>query len=178
MGMTVYATEKNDWDINISNCDGINQKNVNVSFSDLYIYHDLHSQKNSEVDHGTLLLSGKWILSWKYNYCSNVNTYYPMKKVVSNGDTCLVTKLEISPITIRAEAIKNPTKGSTDTSELLITEITMKDGTVIKFNPENISGGCQNNTFLEGYRDVMEMGEAINPSKVYSINIGDTKIIL
>jgi len=162
----------------ISNCDGINRKNVKVSFSDLYIYHDLHSQEEDEVDHGTLLFSGEWVLSWKYNYRSNVNTYYPIKKVVSNGDACLVTKLEISPITIRAEAVKNPAKGRTETSQLLITKITMKDGSVIEFDPLSTSGGCENNTFVEGYRDVMEIGEAIDPSKVYSITIGDTEIIL
>lgn len=162
----------------ISNCDGIDRKHVKVSFSDLYIYHDLNSQKNDEVDPGTLLLSGEWVLSWKYNYRSNVDTYYPMKKVVSNGDSCLVTKLEISPITVRAEAVKNPTKRSLETSQLLINKITMKDGSVVEFNPESTSGGCENNTFLEGYRDVIEMGEAIDPSEVYSITIGDTEIIL
>lgn len=162
----------------ISNCAGINRKNVKVSFSDLYIYHDLHSQEDDEVDHGSLLLSGEWVLSWKYNYRSNVNSYYPMKKVVSNGDICLVTKLEISPITIRAEAVKNPAKRSTETSRLLINKITMKDGSVIEFDPERTSGGCENNTFLDGYRDVLEMGEAIDPSEVYSITIGDTEIIL
>lgn len=162
----------------ISNCEGVNRKNINVTFSDLYIYHDLNSKKDNEVDHGTLLLSGEWVFTWKYNYRSNVNTYYPLKKVVSNGDNCLVTKIEISPITIRVEAIKNPTKRSQKTSVLLIKKITMKDGSVVEFDPENTSGGCKNNTFLQGYRDVLEMGEAIDPSNVYSITIGDTDIIL
>lgn len=161
----------------IGNCDGINRKNVKITLSDLYIYHDLGTEDN-QVDHGTLLLNGKWILSWKYNYRSNVDTYYPMKEVVSNGDACLVTKIEVSPITIHAEALKNPWKGSTETSRLVISKITMKDGSVIDFDRLSTSGGCKNNTFLEGYRDVMEMGEAIEPSEVYSITIGDTEIIL
>jgi hypothetical protein len=37
-------------------------------------------------------------------------------------------------------------------------------------------GGTFTYTFLEGYRDVMEMGRAIDPSEVYSITIGDTEI--
>lgn len=164
--------------MSISDCEGINRKNVKVTLSDLYIYHDLHSQKDDEVDHGTLLLKGNWTMSWKYNYRSNVKTYYPIRKVVSNKDTCLLTKLEISPISIRAEAVKNPAKGRTESSQLLINKITMKDGSTIDFDLTSTSGGCKNNTFLEGYRDIMEMGEAIDPSQVYSISIGDIVIIL
>lgn len=74
--------------------------------------------------------------------------------------------------------MKNPTKRSQETSQLLINKITMKDGSVVEFDPENTSGGCENITFLVRYRDVLEMGEAINPSEVYSITIGDTEIIL
>lgn len=162
----------------IGNCSGINKKNVSVSFGDLYLYHDLGADENTKVDHGTLLLKGKWDLSWKYSYRSNVDTYYPMKQVISNGEKCLVTKIEISPLTIRAESIKNPHIGSTESSKLLINKITLKDGTEIKFNPESTSGGCKNNIFLEGYRDVLEMGKAINPAKVFSITIGDTEIKL
>jgi hypothetical protein len=117
-------------------------------------------------------------MSWKYNYRSNVKTYYPIKKVVSNGDTCFITKLEISPISIRAEAVKNPAQGRTETSKLLINKITMKDGSTIDFDPISTSGGCKNNTLLGGYRDIMEMGEVIEPSEVYSISIGDQVINL
>lgn len=162
----------------IGNCDGINRKNVTITLSDLYLYHDFGADEVDEPDHGTLLLKGEWILSWKYNYRSNVNTYYPMKKVISNGEACLVTKIEISPISILAESLKNPNKGSTETSQLLIRKITMKDGSVIEFDPGSTSGGCKNNIYLEGYRDVTEMGEVIDPLKVYSVTIGDTEIIL
>lgn len=161
----------------LSNCDDINKKYIKIGLSDLYIYRDLHASEDSEIDHGTLLLKGTWELSWKYNYRSNLKTWYPLKKVVSNHDNCLVTKIEISPISIRAEAIKNPRTGKTETSELLIRKVTMKDGNTIKFD-SNSSGGCKNNFFLNGYRDIIEMKKTIDPSQVYSVTIGNTEIVL
>lgn len=162
----------------LSNCDDINKKYVRIDLSDLYIYHDLHASEGRQIDHGTLLLKGTWALSWKYNYRSNIKTWYPLKKVVSNHDTCLVTQIEISPISIRAEAIKNPKTGKTETSRLLIRKVTMKDGNTIKFDATSISGGCENNLFLNGYRDIIEMKKAIDPSQVYSVTIGNTEIVL
>lgn len=162
----------------ISNCVGINKKKITISMSDLYLYHDLNADEEDKVAEKSMISKGEWTLSWKYYYRSNVRTYYPMKLIESSGDTCLVTKLEISPISIRATAIKNPKKGSTESSRLLIEKITMKDGSVIKFDPNSTSGGCSNNAFLNGYRDVFEMHRAITPSEVHSVTIGDTEIIL
>lgn len=162
----------------ISNCEGINKKNVTVSFDNLYLYHDLGMDNSNEPQERALIASGEWTLTWKYNYKSNINTYYPIKFVKSKGDTCFVSKIEISPITIRAEAVKNPWEGTTESSMLIIKKITMKDGSVIEFDSDSTSGGCTNNTFLDGYRDVIEMGKAINTSNIYSITIGDSEIIL
>lgn len=162
----------------ISNCEGINKKNISISMTDLYLYHDLNATDKDKVAEKSLVCKGEWTLSWKYYYRSNVRIYHPMKLIKSAGDTCLVTKLEISPISIRAQAVKNPKEGSTESSRLLINKITMKDGSVIEFDPDSTSGGCRDNTFLNGYRDVLEMHQAITPSEVHSITIGDTEIIL
>jgi archaellum component FlaF (FlaF/FlaG flagellin family) len=162
----------------ISNCDGINKKKITISMSDLYLYHDLNANEKDKVAEKSLVCKGEWTLSWKYYYRSNVKTYYPIRLVESSGNTCLVTKLEISPISIRAQGVKNPHEGSTERSLLLIDKITMKDGSVIEFDPNSTSGGCKNNTFLNGYRDVLEMHRAITPSEVHSVTIGDTEIVL
>lgn len=161
----------------ISNCKGLNHKKVKLILSDLYLYHDLGIENNKSVEDRTLLVNGNWILTWKYHYPSNMDTYHPMKLVKSNGFRCILTKLEVSPITIRVEAIKSPFVGKTEKSMIVIKKITMKDGTVIGF-PGNASAGCKNNTLLEAYQDVLAFGNAIDPSQIESVTIDDTVIKL
>jgi len=166
----------------IGNCNGLNRKNVEIKMSDLYIYHDLNittqSDRATEKSSKYLLLAGNWNLSWKYNYRANVKDYYLLRIVQSKNDICFVTKLEITPISISAQAIKNPMNGKTETSSLLISKITMKDGSIIEFDKKITTGGCRDNLFLEGYRNITELGKVIDPTQVYSVTIGDKEIIL
>jgi hypothetical protein len=159
----------------ISDCKGINHKKVKLTLSDIYLYRYLGGDKT--MDDGTMLVSGNWILTWQYHYPSNMDTYHPLKLVKSNGFNCILTKLEVSPITIRAEAIKSPFVGKTEKSMITISKITMKDGTVIHFLG-NASAGCKNNTQLEAYQDVLAMGNAIDPSQIESVTIDNTDIKL
>lgn len=161
----------------IMDCKGVNKKNISIKFKDLKLYHDLGDLKGDIKDKDELLVMGEWNLNWKYNYPSNVTTYHPMKFVKSKGANCFVTKIELSPITLRVEAIKNPKHGKTETSGLTIEKITMKDGSVINLNG-NGGSGIRNNMFLEAYCDVLGFGKAIDPSGVKSITVGDRDIIL
>lgn len=150
----------------------INRAKVEISAKMLYAY------ENEEDEQGTLISSGKWELSWKNFYSANTITRHPYKKVTIKGEQngefdCIIHKIEISPISIRLAAWKNPLSKSMEKCYLEIDSITLKDGTVL-FCPVSVAGN-HGNWDLESFLSFQDIGQ-ISINNIDYITVGGEKI--
>ena len=160
--------------IYISNCEGLNKSYVEISVKNLMLYHD-----NDGVEHEkeSRICEGVWTLNWKYSYRGNVKTVHPMQELNLEGRKSYMTKLELSPISIRASGIR--IRGKSDhanvekmVDQLKISEIQFTDGSKMK-NVTVSSGGCKEGIFWDAYWDLESFGgKSLDVTKIKMIKIG------
>lgn len=108
------------------NAKDINRLQVNITIKKLYQCEDVN-----EEDEQTLISDETWELCWKNYYSPNTVTKYPMATI----DDLVINKIELSPISIRVEAVGKYSQE--DSERLNVEQITLDDGTVIQ---------CKNNS--------------------------------
>lgn len=163
--------------VEITDCEAINKSYVSLSFRNLYWHHDLGVDEEDEAyREPELLCEGDWELKWKYSYKSSVKTRRMFKKIQVSGKTYYLTKIELSPIFVRMEAVTKALTLEEYREGLdLLEEIHYKDGEVIKI--EHCSaGGISNRIFLESMVNVMELGQPLQLDNISYLVIGGEKI--
>lgn len=161
--------------LSISNCEELNKSDISIEIYDLYLHHDLNDE-NSEREE-ELLCAGTWKVDWKYNYRSNTKNYYMLKSIESNFATYYLTRIEVSPISIRMEAFRMPKDREKPLPGSWLEEIRFEDGTILSIKDES-GGGLRNGMFAESYISVREFGNAIDPKTIGSLIICGKEIKL
>ncbi|MBQ7775487.1 MAG: hypothetical protein IJ379_06150 [Lachnospiraceae bacterium] len=161
--------------MSISNCQDINKASISLHMEDLYLYHDL---EDSETDKPReLLCAGAWDLNWSYHYKANAKTYHMLKRFQDNGVNYYLTKVEVSPISIRMEAFRMPEDRDEEYPDAWLEEVHFADGTVINITDIS-SAGMSNRMFAESYIGIEELGATIEPEKVEKLVIAGEEIKL
>lgn len=154
--------------MSISNCEDINTAEITLRMDNLYLYHDLGNVEAKQEKE--LLCEGTWELNWKYQYQSNTKTRYMLRPFQADGITYYLTKVEVSPISIRMEAFRMPWNRDKAHSDAWLEEIYFSDGTAWQI--DDMSGsGMRNGMFAENYVGVEVLGDAIEPKKVEKLVI-------
>ena len=161
--------------VSVSNCEDLNKSRVQLKIKDLYIFHDLNNPE-SDVEE-ELLVEGEWSFEWTYHYKSNANVYHMMKSFECNDITYYLTKVEISPISVRIEAFCMPQNRNYMRLFDLIQKITYEDGTFVEIPRESV-GSVRDGMFVESFVDLVELGEVLKSDEVKSITISGTEIDL
>ena len=161
--------------VSVSNCERLNKSRIHLKIEDLYIHHDLNDPE-SDVEE-ELLVEGTWELDWSFHYKSNAHTHHMLKPFEMNGLTYYLTKVEISPISIRMEAFCLPQDRNDTRPVDLIQKITYEDGTFVEIPGESV-GGVRDGMFVDSFVDLVELGEVIRSDEVKSITISGTEIEL
>lgn len=157
----------------ISNCQKLNKSYVSVNFKNLYLHHDLGETEGRPGKE--LLYKGSVTLNWKYSYQSNIKSV-PVLRVVRFGETpCLVTKMEISPLSVRLEGLKLKKGGSDRTVWMDIDRIAYKDGTIQEVGGSS-QAGCKNGIFLEGFCDISVLQKPLKVQEIASVTVGGVDI--
>ena len=161
--------------VSISNCENLNKSRIQLKVKDLYIHHDLNDPESDAEEE--LLMEGEWSFDWTYHYKSNANEYRMLKSFENQGVTYYLTKVEISPISVRMEAFCMPQDRNQIRPTDLIQKITYKDGTYVEITSDS-SGGVRDGMFVNSFVDVGMTGETIRSNEVKSITISGTEIAL
>jgi hypothetical protein len=156
------------------NCDDINRQTVDITFGDLY---DIKYTEDSKIASKELIAKGPWIFHWKFHYASMAKTFHPFQ-VVKQGDRhILITKIEISPISMKITALKNPfdRRNTSGTNLIGNSVLTFENGK--KLSLDSTSSGNSNNFILTSYENLYSLGGVIDPGKIVSLTVGDGKIM-
>jgi len=160
----------------ISNCKDVNKAEIALFMKDLYWYHDLNAKDEDEVKPKELVCQGEWQLKWKYHYKSNTKIKrFLNKSFEADGCTYKLTKVEISPISIRLEAYRSNRDRDRAHSDMWLQEIRFTDGRILKVEDAGGSG-MHNGIFAHSYIGAKELGETIDPKEVESLVIGGKEI--
>ena len=160
--------------LEISNCDSLNKSYVTVVFKNLILYHDLHDYDDNAPKE-ELFLEGNWTLDWKYSYKSSTKTYRMLNKTMIGDNTVWLTRIDVSPISIRIEGKRSPADFDKAWGKSsCIQEIGFKDGTVISY-PQESSWGHSNTSF-DYYIDFHGMKQIIKPDELDYMIIGNQQI--
>lgn len=136
--------------------EGINRARIHVKLKDLYAY----DYKDASYEERRLQTAGEWNLTWENHYAANICTSHPVQPLPGNAQdpeygTVLLTGVELSPVSLRLTAVKNPLqwRNSTGFGELEAEALILKDGTEIslKDGVQNMVNGDSNfqvNTYL------------------------------
>ena len=136
---------------------------------------DLNNPESDAEDE--LLVEGVWEFDWTYHYKSNAHEYRVLKTFENQGITYYLTKVEISPISVRMEAFCMPQDRNKIRPTDLIQKITYKDGTRVEI-PGDSSSGVRDGMFVDSFVDVGMTGEVLRSNEVKSITISGTEIEL
>ena len=115
-----------------------------------------------------LLVEGEWAFDWTYHYKSNANVYRMLKDFECNDVTYYLTKVEISPISVRIEAFCKPQDRNQTRPGDLIQKITYQDGTSVEI-PGDSSGGVRDGMYVDSFVDVGMTGEITLRGRVLPI---------
>ncbi len=161
--------------LSISDCKKINTARISLKLENLIWYHDLNHESDAKEE---LICEGTWELNWKFCYKGNAETYRFFKPIQNNGVTYYLTKVEVSPISVRMEAYRNPAdRKEREPNYEWLEEIYLEDGRVLV--PDEYSGaGNHNGLQFHSYVGVEEIGEALEPLKVKKIVICGEEIEL
>ena len=160
--------------LEISNCDSLNKSYVAADFKNLILYHDLNDYSDSAPEE-ELLLEGEWNLDWEYSYKSSAKTYRMLKKVKIGENTIWLTRIDVSPISIRIEGKRLPEEFDNAWGKSsCVQEIGFKDGTIISYPGESSWG--HSNTSFDYYIDFHGMGQTISPDELDYMIIGNKRI--
>ncbi len=169
-----YENKKLGFLLEISNCDSLNTSHVSISFENLILYHDLHIYDDSAAPE-EMLLVGKWDLDWKYSYKSSTATYRVLEKMTILENTVWLSKVDVSPISIRIVGHREPWEYTKAWGgSVVIQEVGFKDGTILKNLAEASSG--RSNTTFDYYVSIYKYGKIINPDELDYMIIGDQRI--
>lgn len=157
--------------VSIENCKEVNKCNINLKIENLYWYHDLgQSEDTPDTEPEELLAEGVWEKEWKFSYKSNVRTERCMKKINSEEGKIYLTKIEISPISVRMEAVRHPKDRELPWSIDMLEEIQYEDGTNMCVNTVG-GGGIKNGIFIEEFTNMYYLDEVLEPEKVKYIKV-------
>jgi len=166
-----YEDGKLGFLISIESCEDVNKCSINLKIENLYWYHDLGQHEEVPgTEPEELLAEGVWEKEWKFSYKSNVRTEHCMKKLDSDEGTIYLTQIEISPISIRMEAVRNPKDRELPWNTDMLEEIQYEDGTTVRVNTMG-TGGIKNGIFIEEFTNMYYLDEVLEPEKVKSIKV-------
>jgi len=167
----IYEEGKLGFLISIENCKNLNKCDVVLKIENLYWYHDLGQyEENDKHEPEELLAEGTWETSWRYSYKSNVKTIRKMKRIETKEGEIFITKIEISPISIRIEAIRNPKDRKLSWTTDMLEEICYRDGTTIPIET-SATGGLGNGIFIDEFVDVYYFGEVLKPEGITCLKV-------
>lgn len=161
--------------IYITGCQGLNKSHVKVRFEDFYLYHDL--EKKEEEREEELLLKGKWELTWRYAYKSNVRSYQMLKRIELDDVPYYITDIEVSPLSVQINGFRMPWNRKKDYAGFKIERIQYKDGTGLEVGGWS-SAGNHNGMVFDTFLGTTEMKTTIDVNNIKSIVIGENEIIL
>jgi len=161
--------------LSIENAEGLNKRYISLEIKDLYIYHDLGMEDSDSEEE--LLCKGSWCFSWKFSYQSNTDTHYMLRTLENNNINYYLTKIEISPISIRAEAFRLPQDRQKPHAHGFLEEIRFTDGTVLKVDGFG-GGGLRDGMFVDLFIGTNELGISLNLKDIKSIVICGQEIFL
>ena len=161
--------------LEISNCQDINKAEISLSMGNLYWHHDLHGAETAETEE--LLCEGTWDLNWSYHYKTGTETRHMLQAFQSGGVTYYLTKVEVSPISIRLEAFRMPRDRKKALPDIHLEEIHFSDGRVLQLDGVS-GGGMRDGMFAECYIGIEKLGDGIDPKTVEMLVIEGEKIIL
>ena len=168
---SIYEEGKLGFLISIESYENLNTCNVSLRIEDLYWYHDLgQHEETKEGEPEELLATGKWETEWKYSYKSNVQTIRTLKRIETREGEIFLTKIEISPISIRVEAVRNPKDRDLPWTTELLEEIQYEDGEVISVKNASVDG-LGNGIFIEEFVKVYDFGKVLRPEKVKCVKV-------
>lgn len=166
-----YEKGKLGFLISIEGCEEINRCNVELKIENLYWHHDLGKyEENSENETKQLLCKGVWETNWTYSYKSNVRTKHLIKKIETEEGQIYLTKIEVSPISIRLEAVRNPKDRSKSWTMGMLEEITYDDGTSIDVKGFS-TGGIKNGIVIESFVNIHCLGKVLRPESVECVKV-------
>ena len=169
--MSIYEEGKLGFLVSIEGCENLNKCNVSFCIEDLYWYHDLgQHEETKDCEPEELLASGKWEIEWRYSYKSNAKTIHTLKQFETNEGDIFLTKIEISPISIRMEAVRNPKYHDWEWTINLLEEIQYEDGKVIPMHNGKM-GGLKNGIFIEEFANTYSFGEVLRPEEIKCIKV-------
>lgn len=154
-------------------CNKINRARVKVHFAEIYEYEDGNDEE------GKLVSSGEWNLEWSNCYAANTITRHPYRNITLEATdgtefSCILHKIEISPVSIRIEAWKHPGTGNAENSLVRMDSITLQDGTVISCD-EWTCAGSRDNWALETFYSFADI-EHVNMNNIAYITVGGRDI--
>ena len=166
-----YEKNKLGFLISIENCKELNKCNVSLEIENLYWYHDLGKYEGTDSgEPEELLAEGVWEINWRYSYKSNVITKRLWKSFDTDEGKIFIKKIEISPLSIRLEAIRNPKDRDKSWTINMLEEIQYIDGSALQIS--NIgSGGIENGVFIEEFTNAYYWGEALRPENVKCVKV-------
>lgn len=164
-----YEENKLGFLVSIENCKELNKSNVSLKIEDLYWYHDL-GDFEGDNEPEELLAKGMWEANWRYSYKSNVITKRLWKSFDTDEGEIFLKKIEISPLSIRLEAIRNPKDRDESWTVNMLKEIEYVDGSTLQI-PNIGSGGIENGVFIEEFTNAYYWGEALRPENVKCVKV-------
>lgn len=173
-----YENGKLGFLVSIENCEELNKCDVSIKIENLYWYHDLGMyEETQESEPEELLCEGVWETNWRYSYKANVRTCYLFRKVESEDGDYYLRKVEISPISIRLEAIRNPKDREREWKEELLDGICYTNGNEIRINRVS-SAGMKNGIFRDEFVKIEELGEILIPEEISHLVVSGEKVDL
>lgn len=154
----------------LTGCKDLNQSYVSMSFQNLVRYRAQDGEEEKE-----LLLDASWDLQWKYDYKSSTEQDTMLKKIKVDGINYYITKVEISPLSVKVEGFRMPWNRKVSYESFKIDEIRYQDGTVLKVG-EFSSAGCKNGMQMDLFLGTPQMQTTIQVEKLKSIVIGGNEI--
>jgi len=158
----------------------INRRQITLKLGELCAYEEQPGEEKKR----TVISGESWALTWQNAYPANVKTAYPMKTVVQRMDdgtevSCLIYKVEISPVSVYIKGIMNPfKKGERNQYAHLVMEIdavSLKDGTVIELGGYN-SSGSNSSGWVDCFLSLQEYGSILDVEQVESVTIGGKEL--
>ena len=159
----------------ITGCEGINKAKISIKFKDFYLHHDLGLEEGDREEE--LLLEGSWELDWRYAYKSNTKRYKMLKSIEMDGDHLMITKIDVSPLSVQIKGFRMPWERKYGHVEFTIDRIVYKDGTSLEVGGWS-SAGNRDGIFIDIFLGTEEMGTTIDVEQIESIVIGGNKIVL
>jgi len=160
---SVYEDGKLGFLVSIENCEDINKCNVTLKIENLYWYHALEKDED-------LLCDGTWEIDWTYSYKANVRTRRMLKRIDTKEGEVFLTKIEISPISLRMEIVRNPKDRKKQWKMEMLEEIQYKDGTKIETEGTS-SCSIGNGMFIESFTNAQYLGEVLKPEEVKCVKV-------